>query len=128
MREINPMGNYRKFGFVMTGGLLLLGVVVPYLKGKPHHMSLIVIAVIFFLLAIVAPILLKKPQEYWMWIGEKLGAINSRILLTIIYFTLFALLHFIFKLIGRDKMKKKWKKYESTFEVKTEISSFTDPF
>ena len=128
MREINSKEHYRKFGFVMTGGFLVLGIIIPLIKHRPLHPILIVIAVFFFFLSLVAPMLLKKPQEFWMWLGEKLGAVNSRVLLIVIYFTLFTFLHAIFKIIGRDKMRKKWKKYESTFEVKSEISSFSDPF
>lgn len=118
----------RNFGFIMTGGFLLVGLVIPLIKHNPFHLSLLVLAVIFFLFAVFTPQFLEKPRLWWLRLGEKLGIINTRILFTLIYLTIFSFVHLIFKILQRDKMKRKWKKYATTYQVKTKISSFDDPF
>ncbi|MGZ3788835.1 MAG: SxtJ family membrane protein [Bacteriovorax sp.] len=118
----------RHFGLIMTGACLVLGVIIPFIKHKPVHVSLVITACLFLFFALVFPQLLERPRQWWLVLGEKLGAINTRILFTIIYLTLFTIVHFIFFLMKRDKMKRGWKKYSSTYQVKSEISSFQDPF
>lgn len=125
MKEIKSL---RPFGFFMFAAFLLLGVGIPMLKKKEIHLSLTIIAGVFLILAIFIPESLRKIREWWLFLGEKMGLINSKILFTILYLTLFSLVHFIFKLMGRDKFKKKWKGFDSTYTEKQKISSFNDPF
>lgn len=125
MKEIKSL---RHFGFFMSAAFLFLGMGIPLLKKKDIHPVLCAVAGLFLLLAIFSPETLKKIREWWLLLGEKLGLINSKILFTILYLTLFSLVHLIFKLMGRDKFKKKWKGYESTYTEKQKISSFSDPF
>lgn len=118
----------RVFAFIMMSGFLVLGAGIPLLKGKSIHLALVAIAVLFLLLGLLTPDLLEKPRRFWIWLGEKLGFINTRILFTFLYLTIFSFVHLVFMLTGRDRMKRKWKKYSSTYLEKTKISSFSDPF
>lgn len=118
----------RHFAFIMTGCLLLLGAVIPYLKGKAFHFPLLAAAGILFIAGLLFPMMLEQTRQKWLWLGEKLGHINSRIIFTVIYLGLFSFVHLVFFLTGRDKMLRRWKKYSSTFKEKKSISSFKDPF
>ncbi|MDD4974222.1 MAG: SxtJ family membrane protein [Bacteriovorax sp.] len=128
IKENKLIKTNRHFGFIVTGGFLVMGALIPFIKHKPIHLPQVIIAVIFLLIALIAPHLLERPRQYWLWLGEKLGLINTKIFFTLIYLSLFSIVHLVFIIIRRDRMKRLWKKYPSTYQVKTEISSFGDPF
>lgn len=123
----NPHEN-RNFALIMTAGLLLLGVGIPLLKKNTINNPTVILAFIFLAVGLIWPALLEKPRIYWIWLGEKLGFINSRILFTLLYMILFSFVHLIFIITGRDKMLKSWKKYSTTYKIKNSVSSFRDPF
>jgi hypothetical protein len=125
MQEIKSL---RPFGFFMSAAFFILGAGIPLLKNKEIHPLLTVIACAFLFFTLVYPEALRNVRKWWLILGEKLGLINSRILFTILYLTLFSLVHLVFKMMGRDKFKKKWKGYDSTYSEKQKISSFADPF
>lgn len=127
MQKIDPKTN-RNFAFIMTSGFLVVGAGIPFIKGHAIHLWAVILATLFFLSGLFVPHLLEKPRHAWIWLGEKLGAINSRVLLTLLYGTLFSFIHLIFLLIGRDKMMSAWKKYPTTYKEKKSISAFRDPF
>lgn len=118
----------RYFAFTMTTGFLILGAGIPLIKGSHFHLPLVVVAAVFLLLGLIAPDRLEKPRVFWIWLSEKLGFINSRILFTVVYLSIFSFVHLIFKISGRDRMKRTWKKYNSTYQEKAKITSFSDPF
>lgn len=123
MQKIN-----RNFGFVMSLCFFILGVIIPYIKQSHFHLSLIVLSIAFLILATFLPMSLEKIRIFWNKLGGVLGKINTKILFTVIYLFIFSLVHLIFKILKRDKLKLRWKKYPSTFIVKKDISSFSDPF
>jgi hypothetical protein len=128
IKDQNLIKANRHFGLIMTTALLVMGALIPFIKHKPFHTSLLIIAIIFLLVAFIMPGLLEKPRQYWLWLGEKLGIINTNILFTLIYLSLFSLVHLAFVILRRDRLKQSFKKYSSTYLVKTKITSFTDPF
>jgi hypothetical protein len=118
----------RNFGLIMTAGFLVLGVLIPLIKDKQIHLSLVIFGAVIFVISLITPKLLDRPRHYWLLSGEKLGIINTKILFTLIYISIFSSIHLVFIIIRRDRMKRAWKKYPSTYQIKTEITSFTDPF
>lgn len=126
-KKIGPNAN-QSFGLIMAFAFFILGVLIPFAKQRPVVIPLVAVAVFFLFSALLCPGFLEKPRAYWLHLGELLGRINSTIILTAIYLVLFSLTRFIFFLLRRDRMKRMWKKYPSTFQEKTEISSFRDPF
>lgn len=118
----------RSFGLLFSLIFLLWGAIIPYFKRGIVHPVLLVFSGVVLILALIRPSLLTVPRKYWLWIGEKLGAINSFVLLTVLYYTLFTITHLIFVLTGRDQLKLKWKKYQTTLQRKEKISSFREIF
>lgn len=76
-----------------------------------HHTRaasiLAVVAALFILFALVAPKLLEPVEAVWMAFARVLGAINTRIIMGLIYFIFIVPLGLIFKVIGRDEMKRR---------------------
>ena len=118
----------RNFGLIMSICFFVVGALIPFFKHKPNHISLLILASLFLFIAFIAPNLLTKPRHYWLILGEKLGIINTKILFTLIYLSVFSLVHLVFIMTRRDRLMRAWKKYPSTYQIKTKISSFADPF
>lgn len=118
----------RIFGMILSFALLLFGLFIPLYKNKPSNVYLIALAGIFLICSLFFAEILTKPRAKWIILGEKLGALNTRIIFTIIYLTVFLSVRLFFKLIKRDRLKINWKKYPSTYQEKKEISLFLDPF
>ncbi|HEV7844417.1 MAG TPA: SxtJ family membrane protein, partial [Pyrinomonadaceae bacterium] len=62
----------------------------------------------FLFFALVAPKLLEPVERVWMTFARVLGAINTRIIMGIFYVLIFVPLSLLFKLIGRDEMRRRW--------------------
>ena len=118
----------RIFGMILSFALLLFGLFIPLYKNKPSNVYLIALAGIFLICSLFFAEILTKPRAKWIILGEKLGALNSIIIFTIIYLTVFLSVRLFFNLIKRDRLKINWKKYPSTYQEKKEISLFSDPF
>ena len=67
-----------------------------------------IIALVFVLFALVAPKLLEPVEAAWMAFARVLGAINTRIIMGLLYFIFIVPLGLIFRLFGRDEMKRRW--------------------
>ena len=101
----------RKFGFIMGGMFaLIFGLVFPWIFDKTASnwpiWPFIVLAV-FWILALVAPKVLKPVNAIWLKIGNVLGWINSRIILGIMFFALIFPIGLLLKLFGKDSMDRK---------------------
>lgn len=80
-----------------------------------------IVAALFILFALVAPKLLEPVEAAWMGFARVLGAINTRIIMGLLYFIFIVPLSLIFKLTGRDEMKRRrvagstsnWEDYRS---------------
>ena len=67
-----------------------------------------IVAAAFLLFALIAPKLLEPVEAAWMAFARVLGAINTRIIMGLLYFIFIVPLGLIFKLFGRDEMKRRW--------------------
>ena len=67
-----------------------------------------VVAAVFMLCALIAPKLLEPIEAVWMAGARVLGAINSRIVMGLLYVLVFVPLGLIFRVIGRDQMRRRW--------------------
>lgn len=76
------------------------------------------IAAGLLLISFVSPYLTQKIHWLWMKLGEGLGYINSRIILTIVFFLILTPIAFVIKLMGKLTMKIKDKGYKTLFEEK----------
>lgn len=56
---------------------------------------------------------LKKLYEAWMKFAHLLGWVNTRIILTIVYFLIITPLALVFKAIGKDPMSREFEKIDS---------------
>ncbi len=99
----------RNFGLILASGILIIfGLLFPWLRDSsiqithwPWLLSFILITI-----SLIAPMILRPLNKVWLFIGEVLGYINTRIILGIIYLLVFTPGAIILKLLGKDPMRR----------------------
>ncbi|MBF0286377.1 MAG: sxtJ [SAR324 cluster bacterium] len=97
---------YRDFG-VIVGTVFLAISLWPLTKEQEPRLWLTGIAGFLLLAAVVWPNILAPIHYVWIKIGDGLGWINSRIILGIIFYTIFTPTGLIMRLFGKDPLHKK---------------------
>jgi len=112
----------REFG-LLTGGIIavLFGLILPLVHS--HSLPIIpwVIAIIFVGLAILLPKSLDPIYRIWMKIGFYVGWLESRIVLSIIFFIILTPMAFMMKLFNRDTMARKFDFQVETYRISSKI-------
>jgi hypothetical protein len=91
------------FALIVSTGFILIAA-LQWRRGAGERVwgTLLAIAAVLLLAAAVAPALLRPVYRVWMRIGEALGWINTRILLTLVFFLVVAPIGVVMRLFGRS--------------------------
>ena len=122
-------GSERSFGFVFA---IIFVAISFYLitKDKNIYLLTISISIIFFLLAIFKPFLLKKPNILWFHFGKFLNSIISPIVMVVIFLVVVTPIGLIMRILKKDILNKKFDKSKKNYwqASKTHLSSMKDQF
>ena len=109
----------RQFGLIFGFGLpLFIGWLVPLVYGHNFKLWTLILASPFILLGTFKPNLLIQPFKFWMQLGLFLGNINSKIILSLIFFLILLPIALIMRLLGHDPLNKKRNGFSSYRENK----------
>lgn len=129
---IHTKKDYRSFGIIVGAiFLLIFGLALPYWKTKSINQYFSIGGLLLISIAVLLPILLKYPYLAWMKIGEILGFINTRIILSIIFFILFTPFGLIRRIIGKDTLGVKLHPNQESYRklsTQTDIKHMERPF
>jgi hypothetical protein len=105
----------RKFAWVMTGGFLVFGI-IAYLRAKPNS-SLVfaALSVSFLLFGAVLPGTLRPVYKVWMGLAHILGWVNTRVILSILFYLVLAPVSLVMRLFGRDVLQKRFDRSRTTY-------------
>ena len=122
----------REFGF-LTGGIIagLFGLILPLIKGHSLPMIPWIIAIVLAGLALFLPKSLDPIYRFWMKIGLYVGWLESRIVLSIVFFIILTPMALIMKLFNRDTMARKFDFQVESYRVSSKIypsSSMEKPY
>jgi hypothetical protein len=67
------------------------------------------LAVAFTFFAVIAPKLLEPVEIVWMKFAHILGAINTRIIMGIMYFVVIVPMGLVMRAFGKDGMNRQWR-------------------
>ena len=129
--EVGP-AQLRRFGLGV--GLVLVGafgLALPLWRGHPIPLWPWVPGVPLLVLGLVAPSLLRLPYRAWSRVGRVLGWVNSRVILSVVFFALFTPIAVAMRLFGRDAMRLRRKRDATTYRVPSETlpaRRIEDPF
>jgi NADH:ubiquinone oxidoreductase subunit 5 (subunit L)/multisubunit Na+/H+ antiporter MnhA subunit len=98
-----PRRTITSFALVVSLALLAIAAYQRWREAPPWVvLTLVAIAAVLSLLAAVAPSLLHPVYRGWMRVGEVLGWINTRILLTLVFFLVVTPIGLLMRLFGRS--------------------------
>jgi hypothetical protein len=118
----NSKTEMRKFGFIMAGMIaVLFGLLLPWLFDSGYPLWPWPVAAIFLLAAVAAPKILSPVHDVWMRIGHVLGWINSRIILGLMFYTVFFFAAILIRLLGKDPMARKFDSSLDSYRVPSEV-------
>ena len=111
----------RKFGFVFaTGMVLIFGLFFPWVLERPSPSWPWIAAAVFAGSALLLPQILKPVFIVWMKIGHVLGWINTRIILGVVFFIIFAPVALFMRLLGKDPMRRRLDATATSYRINSE--------
>ena len=104
----------RKFGWVMTVALGILGGVLFWRRGlAPATYGVLGAAGLFFVTAVIAPKLLGPLEWAWMKLAGVLSFIMTRVILTLAFFLAMTPVGLLMRLSGHDPLGLRRRKVDS---------------
>ena len=98
-----PRRTITSFALIVSGALLVIAAYQRWRGAEPWvGITLVSIAAVLSLLSAVAPRALHPVYRGWMRVGEALGWINTRILLTLVFFLVVTPIGLLMRLFGRS--------------------------
>ena len=112
----------RKFGLT-TGAIVavLFGLLLPWAFSRGYPYWPWVLASMLWICALIMPATLKPVYAGWMKVGHVLGWINTRIILGLMFFTVFFVVGLILKVLGKDPMSRKIDKSLESYRVPSRV-------
>jgi hypothetical protein len=107
----------RSFGLLVGGVFSIIGVWPLLLRGEPYRFWAVALGGMLILLGAVAPSVLAPLHRLWMRIGHILGWINTRILLSLVFYGLITPIGILFRLTGKDVMRQTFAEDSPTYRV-----------
>jgi hypothetical protein len=97
----------RKFGFLFSGVLILLfELFIPWLRERPFPLWPLYIAVPVATLALIWPAALRPLYIVWMKFGAVMGFINTRIIMTALFFVILTPIGLLMHALGKNPLRR----------------------
>ena len=107
----------RNFAYIFFAAGIIFSGLAFYKKGIHSQPGIVLAgaAVIFLLLGIIKPELLKRPHKIWMTFAVILGYFMTKIILLIIFFLVFTPVAMLLKILRKDILDLKIDEKEKSF-------------
>ena len=96
----------KSFGVVFSCVFLIIAL-YPLITSEGLRIWALVVSIIFFLLAFLAPKILVLPNKLWFKFGLLLGSIVAPIVMAFVYFVTVLPTGLIMRLLGKDLLQQK---------------------
>ena len=107
----------KSFGTVFSIVFLIVAL-YPLINSEGLRIWALVVSIIFFLLAFLAPKILVLPNKLWFKFGLLIGSIVAPIVMAFVYFVTVLPTGLIMRLLGKDLLKQKLDKNAKSYWVK----------
>jgi Saxitoxin biosynthesis operon protein SxtJ len=105
-RAVLP-GTERSFGLAVGAVLCALAAGL-FWRGRVVGAEIVGAAgAVLVILGALAPSLLKRPRVWWWRVARVVGDFNARVLLTLMFVVVFVPFGFVWRLIGRDPLRRR---------------------
>ena len=109
-------GSEKSFGIIFAVVFLLISLYLLE-ENKGLHLWPLIISLIFFLLAYLAPKVLSVPNKLWFKLGIGVGSIFAPFVMAVIYFSTVVPIWLIMKLIGKYLLRQKLDKNAKSYWI-----------
>ena len=119
----------KSFGVVFSIVFLIVAL-YPLINSEGLRIWALVVSIIFFLLAFLAPKVLVLPNKLWFKFGLLIGSIVAPIVMAFVYFVTVLPTGLIMRLLGKDLLKQKLDKNAKSYwiERKEPMGSMKNQF
>jgi hypothetical protein len=119
----------KSFGVVFSIVFLMVAL-YPLINSEGLRIWALVVSIIFFLLAFLAPKILVLPNKLWFKFGFLIGSFVAPIVMAFVYFVTVVPTGFIMRLLGKDLLKQKLDKNAKSYwiERKEPMGSMKNQF
>ena len=119
----------KSFGVVFSIVFLIVSL-YPLINSEDLRIWALVVSIIFFLLAFLAPKILVLPNKLWFKFGLLIGSIVAPIVMAFVYFVTVLPTGLIMRLLGKDLLKQKLDKNAKSYwiERKEPMGSMKNQF
>ena len=107
----------RQFGLLVGAIFTVISLWPVVSRGEPVHLWAIGIGGPLIACGGILPQLLAPIHTGWMWVGHILGWINTRILLSIVFYGLVTPIGIVFRLMGKDTVRQRFAESRATYRV-----------
>ena len=97
---------WRSFGLIVGSVFAVIGAWPAVKNGLPPRLWALAAAGVLIVPALAYPPILKYPYAAWMALGRALGWINTRIILSILFYGVFTPIGAIRRALGKDSMQR----------------------
>jgi hypothetical protein len=114
-KSVGPIGGTNKSFGLMFAVIFLLAALYLVVKNSSTfaQISALTASVTIFVIALIAPAILAKPNRYWMKFSLLLARFVSPIILGVLFYLLISPLAIVLRIFGRDELLLKRKKTSS---------------
>ena len=112
-----PLNQLRQFGWLMAGVFAIVTFWPLVVRGDGIRMWAGILFGIFGVLGTVFPTGLKPVYRGWMFFGEKIGWVNSRILLGLVFYGLVTPISWLMRLLGKRPLQLAFDPKADTYRV-----------
>lgn len=122
-------GSEKSFGIIFAVVFLLISL-YPLGENKDLDLWPLIISLIFFLIAYLAPKVLSVPNKLWFKFGMALGSIFAPVVMALVYFSTVVPIGLIMKLLGKDLLRQKLDKNAKSYWIERNepMGSMKDQF
>ena len=118
MAEIVPDNKtLRSFGLLVGGVFGVIGMLPLVFRREPPRLWALGLMAALVGLGLVAPALLRQPYRGWMVLGHALGWINTRILLSLVFYLVVTPMGFVMRLLGKDPMRRRFDANAASYRI-----------
>lgn len=117
MEQAATRKELRQFGLLVGAVFTVIGLWPLIFRGEPLRLWAVGIGGLLIAFGGILPQLLAPIHKGWMWVGHILGWINTRILLGIMFYALVTPMGLVFRLMGKDTMRRAFAESSTTYRV-----------
>ena len=107
----------RQFGLLVGAVFTVIGLWPLVFRGESLRLWAIGFGGLLIACGGVYPSVLTPVHKGWMWVGHILGWINTRILLSVVFYALVTPIGFVRRLMGKDTMRQAFAESSTTYRV-----------